>query len=679
MNNELKPLSPFKDFCVKFLGYIPSSYDECFTYLECLEYTYTYLKNQVVPSVNAQNEVIQEMKDYMDHYFDNLDVTEEINNKLDQMALDGTLTNLIKNYVDPLYEGYTEAINERMDNLEDDVEETLTTFQESVNENLTNLTANQNTLSERMDSFTNLEEGSTTGDAELIDGRTSFDSLTYSNIGDNIRNSDEKINQRVNEYINTDILKNAIYTTGVLDGSGGVNTSATSYKTTDYIDITAGVNYYFKTCRFICWYNDTTLVSYVNISSSYARDIVVTAPSGANKCRCSFANDYSNMITMNVVSDDFTTKGKDKIKDAIGKRNNMIYGLTPVEGKMFRNGVEETAASYDYYKNIKVKANHTYTVYPRVRFVGFFDGEYTHTYTSDFTISGSSSVGAQSFTPTSDGYVNVTVYAADDSNGLCKMVDTTTSDKQYPVDARVVEDTFCLNDTSIKYIEDNLSYKKINGTKIYNFGDSIGAGDGNGGIGYAEMLQSSYGTVSTDYAVGGATLSKLTGQTMNCILNQIDNASNTAPDIILLEGGANDYTQYRVTGNMTNEFNFDHSNFDTETYCGALEEALYKLTNKYQGVPIIWIYTHRENTRTEKTNGTVTVNFTDMHDKSLQICKKWSIPVVDIYNESGLNTMLDYYKNTYTYNSDGTHPNQLGYEKWYMPYIRSKIIEVLNK
>lgn len=99
MNTNLRPLSPFQDFCVKFLGYVPSSYDECMTYLECLIYTYNYLKNEIVPTVNTQNTVIQEMKDYIDNYFTNLDVQEEINNKLDQMATDGTLEEIITSYI----------------------------------------------------------------------------------------------------------------------------------------------------------------------------------------------------------------------------------------------------------------------------------------------------------------------------------------------------------------------------------------------------------------------------------------------------------------------------------------------------------------------------------------------------------------------------------------------------
>lgn len=39
-----------------------------------------------------------ELKDFVDDYFDNLDVQEEINNKLDAMAEDGTLAELLQNY-----------------------------------------------------------------------------------------------------------------------------------------------------------------------------------------------------------------------------------------------------------------------------------------------------------------------------------------------------------------------------------------------------------------------------------------------------------------------------------------------------------------------------------------------------------------------------------------------------
>ena len=68
-------------------------------------------------------------------------------------------------------------------------------------------------LKERMNGFTRLEEGSTTGDAELIDGRIGADGVKYSNIGSNIRNVDKKTNElnnflrvKNNNILNPDTL-----------------------------------------------------------------------------------------------------------------------------------------------------------------------------------------------------------------------------------------------------------------------------------------------------------------------------------------------------------------------------------------------------------------------------------------------------------------------------------------
>ena len=74
--------------------------------------------NQVIDNNNEQNTVVTnlynafvELQDYINDFFDNLDVQEEINNKLDEMTVDGSLTQIIKNYVDPIYEDFEEEIN----------------------------------------------------------------------------------------------------------------------------------------------------------------------------------------------------------------------------------------------------------------------------------------------------------------------------------------------------------------------------------------------------------------------------------------------------------------------------------------------------------------------------------------------------------------------------------------
>lgn len=62
-----------------------------------------------------------------------------------------------------------------------------------------------NNLSRRVDNLANLSEGSTTGDAELIDGRVDADGAVHTNIGANIRNTQNNINGLLNPAILTTV------------------------------------------------------------------------------------------------------------------------------------------------------------------------------------------------------------------------------------------------------------------------------------------------------------------------------------------------------------------------------------------------------------------------------------------------------------------------------------------
>lgn len=95
-------LPPFKAFLA---SNIPSVYDNTLTYYEELVKLIAYLEKKVVPAINKTAaevdgvlEAFKELKDYVDHYFDNLDVQEEINNKLDAMAESGTLAEIVALY-----------------------------------------------------------------------------------------------------------------------------------------------------------------------------------------------------------------------------------------------------------------------------------------------------------------------------------------------------------------------------------------------------------------------------------------------------------------------------------------------------------------------------------------------------------------------------------------------------
>lgn len=96
--------------------------------------------------------------------------------------------------------------------------------------------ADINTQKVRIDNIVALPEGSTTGDAELIDGRTSEDGDTFTNIGDNIRNT-----QKILDYI----LINAIDITPdtwqyVVYVNGKIASHNIKIYATDYIPCVAG-------------------------------------------------------------------------------------------------------------------------------------------------------------------------------------------------------------------------------------------------------------------------------------------------------------------------------------------------------------------------------------------------------------------------------------------------------
>ena len=62
-----------------------------------------------------------------------------------------------------------------------------------VDDNIEMLTNEVNLANSRIDNLARLEDGSTTGDAELIDGRTAYTGRVYDSVGENLRTSFENI------------------------------------------------------------------------------------------------------------------------------------------------------------------------------------------------------------------------------------------------------------------------------------------------------------------------------------------------------------------------------------------------------------------------------------------------------------------------------------------------------
>ena len=213
-------------------------------------------------------------------------------------------------------------------------------------------------------------------------------------------------------------------------------------------------------------------------------------------------------------------------------------------------------------------------------------------------------------------------------------------------------------ETKIK-IDNNVLKDKT----IINFGDSIGAGDGNNGVGYAELLAKKNDMTCYDYAVGGATITTST----NDILTQIEKAKNDkkTADYILFDGFTNDINNGAVKelGKISDGYS---QTKDINTFSGAFEEICFRLKSYWKGIPIFYVCVHKMSSRDTELQNTYST-------RAKTLCERWSIPVIDIYREGGLNTYIADYKTLYTNNADGTHPNELGYNTFYVPLIEKNL------
>ena len=97
-----KVTGSFRFWCQKVL---PLVYDDSLSYYELLCKVVAYL-NDVIENVDGLKIDIDkllvaygELEDYVNNYFNNLDVQQEINTKLDIMASDGTLAQIINEQI----------------------------------------------------------------------------------------------------------------------------------------------------------------------------------------------------------------------------------------------------------------------------------------------------------------------------------------------------------------------------------------------------------------------------------------------------------------------------------------------------------------------------------------------------------------------------------------------------
>lgn len=221
--------------------YIEEDFDALTNY-ELLSKVVEYL-NQVISNNNEQNTLMTglynayvSLQDYVNDYFDNLDVQEEINNKLDEMSKSGELTTLISNYIDP----YITAQNQEISSFKNEVNATINQQNNKINalEEGSPLVASS---VEGMTDTTRIYVNTSNGYWYYYDGDSWEQGGVYqaTQIQDNsvdLESLVENINNSINcEIISTDELINGKY----ISNGGSVGTS-TNYSMSDFIFLNVG-------------------------------------------------------------------------------------------------------------------------------------------------------------------------------------------------------------------------------------------------------------------------------------------------------------------------------------------------------------------------------------------------------------------------------------------------------
>ncbi len=204
---------------------------------------------------------------------------------------------------------------------------------------------------------------------------------------------------------------------------------------------------------------------------------------------------------------------------------------------------------------------------------------------------------------------------------------------------------------------------ELKGLKANFLGDSITEGVGASSIEnvYWKVLARETGLIANGYGIGGTRIARQKNASANkswdldfCMrAEQMDKEA----DIICVFGGTNDYGHGDAIIGSADDF-------DVYTFYGALNTLYTYLIQTYPKA-FIFVMTplHRANENRNTGDGykIPKLSLKGYVDIIREVAEKYSIPVLDLYSNSGIYPDNEINKNMWTV--DGLHPNDAGYRK----------------
>lgn len=205
----------------------------------------------------------------------------------------------------------------------------------------------------------------------------------------------------------------------------------------------------------------------------------------------------------------------------------------------------------------------------------------------------------------------------------------------------------------------------LQGKRMIFLGSSVTYGSASLGVAFPEYLEVLDGIEIVKEAVPGTTLvteGDTDGTSYIPRMKSIDPAYSI--DCFVCQLSTNDATQGKALGAVSDSFVME--DFDTDTIAGAIEYIIAYARQTWDCPVVFYTGTKFDSEA-----------YGEMVALLKEIQAKWDIGVIDMWNDAELNNIPESdYK---LYMTDGIHPTQAGYLKWWTPYMEAYLVEYLSE
>ena len=251
------------------------------------------------------------------------------------------------------------------------------------------------------------------------------------------------------------------------------------------------------------------------------------------------------------------------------------------------------------------------------------------------------------------------------SNGLSNRPKIYSSETNEPGTLQAVIDAAAANE---KWFEDDKNrafYDILKGKTFTVIGDSYLAGNGlDKDLVWPALLAKKYDMVFNNYGMNGSTMSNYV-TTNNPMVVRYANMTNNNPDIVIIEGGRNDYNKNVPIG--------ENGSTDTKTMKGAARFLITKIQEKYPNALIICLTVWEVGGSTNSAG-----NYCSDYGKALlEVCADMNVPCINAMDQelTGVKMTDANFRSKYCMKaSDISHLNEAGM-KLVFPVFEKAIAE----